>query len=360
MSSPTKESALELAARWGHERVVLIHDARTGLRAVVALHSSLFGPSAGGTRMRIYPRFDDAVIDALRLSRAMTYKATFAGVRFGGAKAVIDADPRRADRRELLEAYARAVVELEDRFVTGGDMGIDQDDVRFMAGISRAFAHAPQGAGPDASELTAIGLVSAIRATAARLGLTMNGLSVAIQGVGEVGGRVARRLAAEGARLTVADTLGERAHAVAAETGAELVTPEEIAGVVCDVFSPNAGGGGLDDHARDELRCRAICGAANNPLATDDVGEELDRLGILYAPDFVVNAGGILSLLFETGELDAAATVRRVERIGADLTELFAVAEAERIPPFRLAERRVEEILARKAAELGGVPAVAR
>ena len=345
-------SALELARRLGHERVIAIHDPASGLHGAIALHSTVFGTPAGGTRMRAYPSFDAAVVDALRLSRAMTYKAAFAGLPFGGAKAVIDADSARTDRRELLAAFARAVAELDGRFITGGDMGVDQEDVAFMATISRAYHHAPKGAGPDASELTAIGLVAAIEATARRLDRELGGLSIAIQGVGEVGGRAARRLAERGARLVVADALPERARRIAAETGAEVVTPEEIARVVCDVFSPNAAGDVLDERSRDELRCRAVCGAANLQLAEPEVGDELDRLGILYAPDFVANAGGVLSLLFETGALDAEDTVRRVERIGADLGELYAEAAAERIAPFRVAERRVEERLAtaRRAA----------
>lgn len=340
------ETALDLAARFGHERVIVLHDAASGLRAVIALHSSTLGPSVGGTRMRAYPSFDDAVGDALRLSRAMTYKATFAGLPFGGAKAVIDADPQRADRRELLAAYAHAVVELEGRFVTGGDMGIDQDDVQFMARISKAFAHAPKGAGPDASELTAIGVEAAIGATAARLGLPLRGLHVALQGVGEVGGRLARRLTAAGVRVTLADIDAAKAETVARESGAVVVPPEEIVALDCDLFSPNAAGGVIDEEALSHLRCRAICGAANNPIASPEIGDELDRRGILHAPDFVANAGGVLSLLFELGTLDAEGTVRRVERIGDDLAELYESAAAERIAPFRLAERRVDQRLA--------------
>ena len=155
-------SALDLAAALEHERVIVIHDPESGLRSVVAIHSSALGPAVGGTRMRAYSSFDDAVVDALRLARAMTYKAAYAGLAMGGAKAVIDADPGRADRRALLAAHAKAVRELEGRFVTGGDMGVDLDDVRFMAQFSRAFEHAPKGSGPDASELTAIGVFAAI------------------------------------------------------------------------------------------------------------------------------------------------------------------------------------------------------
>jgi len=349
-------SALDLAAELGHERVIAIHEPASGLHAVVAIHSWALGPAVGGTRMRSYPSFDAAVVDALALSRAMTYKAAYAGFEMGGAKAVIDADPAAAGKRELLAAFARVVVELEGRFVTGGDMGIDQDDVEFMGAISKAFEHAPKpaagadgvfgGCGPDASDLTAIGVAAAIQATAARLERPLAGLRVAIQGLGEVGGRLAPRLAAAGAGLVVADLDAERARAVGEAVGAEVVAPEAILGTDCDLFSPNAAGGILSAESIDRLRCRAICGAANIPLTAPAVGDELHRRGILYAPDFVVSAGGILSLLFERGELDAAGTEARVERIGDDLAELFEAAESEALPPFRLAERRVDAKLA--------------
>jgi leucine dehydrogenase len=276
----------------------------------------------------------------------MTYKAAWADLPMGGAKAVIDADPARAKTPALLEHYARAVRELEGRFVTGGDLGIDQDDVRFMARFSRAFAHASAPEGPDASDLTAIGVFAAIRTVAARLDRPLAGLAVAVQGTGEVGGRLARRLAAAGARVIVADVSPARAQAVAAETGAEIVAPEEILAVPCDVFSPNAAGGGIDEAAAGRLACRAICGAANNPLASAYVGYDLAARRILYAPDFVVSAGGILSLLYERGEVDERGIVARVERIGDDLAELLEAADREGVPAFRLAERRVEEKLA--------------
>jgi len=347
-------SALDLAAELGHERVIMMHEPASGLRAVVAIHSWALGPAVGGTRMRSYPSFDAAVADALALSRAMTYKAAYAGFAMGGAKAVIDADPAAPGKRELLAAYARAIVELEGRFVTGGDMGIDQGDVAFMASISKAFGEAAPGGGgevlagcgPDASDLTAIGVAAAIRATASRLGKPLAGLKVALQGLGEVGGRLAPRLAAAGVGLVVADLDAARARSVAAATGAEVVGPEEILTVGCDLLSPNAAGGILSADSIGDLSCRAICGAANIPLAGPEIGDELHRRGILYAPDFVASAGGILSLLLENGELDAAGTVARVERIGDDLVELFEAADREGLPPFRLAERRVDEKLA--------------
>jgi len=340
-------SALDLAAELGHERVLLISDRAAGLRAVVAIHSTTLGPGVGGTRVRAYPSFDGAVIDALLLSRAMTFKSAYAGLPLGGAKAVIDADPATAKSPALLEAFARATAELEGRFVTGGDMGIEPDDLRFMARFSRVFEHAPAGgAGPDPSELTAIGVQAAIGAVAARLGKPLAGLEVAIQGVGEVGGRLARRLAAAGARLTLADAQPARARELAAELGAAQAAPETILETRCDILSPNAAGGVLDEASAERLACRAVVGAANNPLASAYVGYDLAARGILYAPDFVVSAGGVLSLLGERGELDEAGLRARVERIGADLAELLDAAEREGVPPFRLAERRVEERLA--------------
>jgi leucine dehydrogenase len=169
-----------------------------------------------------------------------------------------------------------------------------------------------------------------------------------------VGSRIARRLAAAGVRLVVADAEPARAAEVARATGARVVAAGEILAVECDVLSPNAVGGTIDAGALPRLRCRAVCGAANLPLAGAEVGDELHRRGILYAPDFVVSAGGVLTLLFERGELDLAGTLARVERIGVDLAELLAAAELDRLPPFRLAERRVAETL---AAARAGVPA---
>lgn len=347
-------TALDLAAELGHERVIAIRDPATGLRSVVAIHSWALGPAVGGTRMRAYPSFDEAVADALQLSRAMTYKAAFAGLPLGGAKAVIDADPADPRKDALLEAHARATVELEGRFVSGGDMNVGAAEVTHMARFSKVYEHAPASAGaPDPSELTAIGVFAGLEATARALGRPLAECRVAIQGVGAVGGRLARRLAALGARLVVADVDPERARAIAGETDAEAVAADAILGVDCDLLSPNAAGGQIDRPTIGRLRCAGVCGAANNPLAGPGIADELARRGILYAPDFVVSAGGILSLHFDWGELDAEGTARRVERIGDDLEELYAAAAAEGLSPLRLAERRVDEQLAAARATSG-------
>lgn len=339
-------SALGLARELGHERVLIVQEPAVGLRAVIAIHDTTLGRAVGGTRMRTYASFDDAVEDALRLSHAMTSKAAFAGLPFGGGKAVIFGDPLRDKTPELLFAYARAVDELGGRFFTGCDMGIEIPDLAIMAQATRHVGHMPKDARFDASDLTAIGVVAAMQTVAARLGKSLSSCTVALQGVGEVGGRLAEKLAGKGVKLVVTDAIAGRSEAIARATGARQVEVDSILDVECDLFSPNAGGGLITDAVAEELRCRAVVGAANNPLAADSSGEILFRRGVLYAPDFVVNAGGLLSVLFETGELDESGIVARVERIGADLDALLERSERQGLPPFRVAALVVAERLA--------------
>ena len=339
-------NSLERLREWGHEQLVLVQRPEVGLLAAIAIHDTTFGPAIGGTRMRRYPSLDEAVVDALLLSRAMTSKAVFAGMACGGGKAVIVGDPATEKTPALLEAYGRAVEELGGRFFTGGDMGIEVADLPILARATRYVGHVAERAPFDASDLTAIGLVSAMRATAARIGRRLGECTIALQGVGEVGGRLAAKLAAEGCRLLVADVAEERARAVAAATGAAVASAGAIAGVDCDLFSPNAAGGVVTEAVARGLRANAVVGAANNPMASDEAAEILATRGILYAPDYVANAGGLLSVHFERGELDADGVRARVERIGADLAAVYDRAEAEKRPPFRVADAIVAERLA--------------
>lgn len=339
-------AVFDLARELGHERVLIVQEPAVGLRAVIAIHDTTLGRAIGGTRMRLYPDFEDAVEDALRLSHAMTAKAAFAGMPCGGGKAVICGDPLREKTPELLLAFGSAVEELGGRFFTGGDMGIDAADLAIMGRATSHIGHTPATAGVDASDLTAIGVVSAMEVVAERLGKPLRACSVAIQGLGEVGGRLAEKLAGQGASLIVTDTVRGRLDDVVRATGARAVAPEEILAADCDILSPNAAGGVLTPTTVADLRCAAIVGAANNPLASPELGVELHRRGVLYAPDFVVNAGGLLSVLFETGVLDETGIVARVQRIGADLAELLDRAERQSAPPFRVADRVVAERLA--------------
>jgi len=338
-------SAMELARELGHEEVVCVSDREAGLRAVIAIHDTTLGPAVGGTRMRPYATLDEAITDALWLSRAMTYKAALAGIDRGGGKAVILGDPARDKTRSLLVAYARIVDRFGGRFHTGSDMGIDPRDLAVMARFSRHVSHPGPDSPVDAADLTALGVLESIRACAEVLETELAGLRVAIQGLGQVGQRLARRLRAEGARLTVCDADPARVDRVAAELDVETVALDAIYDVDADVFSPNAMGGVLDDATLPRLRCRAVAGAANNPLREPRHGDALHARGILVAPDAVVSAGGLTSLLYDTGELDAEAVRDRVREIGPRVGELLRLSIEENAAPFRIAERRAEERL---------------
>jgi leucine dehydrogenase len=337
----------EQARRYGHEEVVLVQDAPSGLRAVVAIHDTTLGPAVGGTRMKVYGTLDEAALDALRLSRAMTYKAVMCGVERGGGKAVILGDPSRQKTRGLLSAYAKVLDRFGGRFQTGCDMGIDNRDVAVLARMTKHVSHTPADSRIDTADLAALGTQEAVRAAAEHLGTGMDGLKVAIQGLGQVGLRLARSLAAEGARLTVADVDPGRVDRCVQELGATAVDAEAIYDAEVDVFSPNAGTGILNDGTVPRLRCRAVVGAANEQLLEPRHGDLLHERGIVYGPDYVVNAGGLLSLLFENGEEDEDGVRERVRKIGPRTAEIWRRAERDGLPPHRvadtIAERRLEE-----------------
>jgi leucine dehydrogenase len=339
-------NAFDLARELGHEELLFFQDRDSGLRGVIAIHDTSLGPAAGGTRMRPYPSLDAAAVDALRLSRAMTYKAALAEVDRGGGKAVIVGDEGEGKGHALLAAYARTLDRLGGRFHTGPDMGFHGQDVADLARLSPHVSHAPPHAKVDTADLTALGVLESIRSAAAAIDREIAGLHVAVQGLGEVGSRLCRLLHAEGARLTVADVDATRTERVVAETGAQVVDPQAVYDVDADVFSPNAAGGVLRDETIGRLRCQAVVGAANEQLLEARHGDVLDARGILYAPDYVVNAGGLLSLFFELGQTDEEGVVRRVREIGPRVEELLAQARREGVAPHRVADRLAEERLA--------------
>jgi len=342
--------ALELLRELGHEEVVIVQDHAASLRAVIAIHDTTLGVAVGGTRMRRYPSLDDALTDALRLSRAMTFKAVMAGVARGGGKAVIVADPAKDKTRALFAAYARAVDRLGGRFQTGCDMGMDSRDMAVLARMTKHVSHTAPDSKIDTADLAALGVFHAIKAAARRLELPLAGLRVAIQGLGQLGYRLAKLLAGEGAKLTVADVDANRVERAVAELGVRKRAAKTIHSVPCDVFSPNAGGGILNDRTIPRLRCRAVVGGANEQLEHPRHGDALAERGILYAPDYVANAGGLLSLLYEIGETDEAGVIRRVQGIGERVLEIWSRSSAEGVPPQRMADRIVEERLAEARA----------
>ena len=346
MAQEVGELALELATRLGHEEVVLLHDRDSGLRGAIAIHDSTFGPGVGGTRMRVYATYDEAVVDALRLARAMTYKATMVEMPYGGAKAVIVGDPGRDKTRPLLVAYARAVDKLGGRFFTGCDMGIEPRDLRVMQRHTKHLSHTSEDSPLDTSYLAGLGVFEGIAAAAAVLGKTLSSLHVAIQGVGAVGFHTAKLLAEHGARLSVADIDPARAQRVARVFQAQVVDPEAIYSVEADVFSPNAMGGIVNDDTLARLKVQAIVGGANEQLLEPRHGDVLHSIGVLWAPDYVVNAGGLLSLLYETKQTDEEGVVERVRMIGPRLADIWQRSGEEEQPPGVIADRIVEERLA--------------
>jgi leucine dehydrogenase len=329
-----------------HEQVVFCRDAASGLRAIIAIHNTTLGPAVGGTRMWPYASEEEALIDVLRLSEGMTYKAAVTGLNLGGGKAVIIGDPKRDKSEVLLRAHGRFVDSLGGRYVTAEDVGITVQDMEyvymetpFVTGVTSA-----PGGGGDPSPVTAFGVYHGIKAAATKVwgSPDLTGRSVAIQGVGAVGSYLAQNLAAEGVRLHVADIDPARVQRVVRETGAVAVAPEEIFGLDVDVFAPCALGAVLNDRTIPQLRCPIVAGGANNQLAEHRHGDELMRRGILYAPDFVINAGGLINVYSELQGYDPVAARNRARGIYDTLLAIFERAEADGIPTYQAAERLAE------------------
>ncbi|MGB3739696.1 MAG: Glu/Leu/Phe/Val dehydrogenase dimerization domain-containing protein [Pontixanthobacter sp.] len=342
-----------------HEQVQLVHDRTSGLTAIIALHSTHLGPGAGGTRFWHYAQPKDAIRDVLRLSRGMSYKNAMAGLPMGGGKAVILADAAMTKTPELLAAFGDAVNGLGGRYVTAEDVGISEADMvsvsrrtQFVSGLPQSGADA---AGGDPGPFTAMGIFHGIKAAVKhRLGRDdMAGVHVAVQGTGSVGGGVARLLADDGARLTLSDIDEARARSLARELGGEFVSADAVMGVPCDVFSPNALGAILDDDGIARLDTGIVAGGANNQLARQRHGAVLAERGILYAPDYVINAGGIISVAMEylckrdAQPCDINEVRKRIALIPGRLEEIWAASDASGVSPDIVADRMAQKLIGR-------------
>lgn len=333
-----------------HEEVTLHRDPECGYAGIIAVHSTLRGPAVGGTRLWDYPDLDFAVADALRLSRGMSCKNALAGLPFGGGKAVIVGpapdDPER--RRRLLEAHGRAIESVGGRFVTGEDVGTTVADMEVISTQTDHVAGREGGIG-DPSPFTARGVLIAIQAAAAiRWGdADLTGRRVAVQGLGHVGMRLAELLHLSGARLLVADPAADPVARAVAEFGAEPLAVHEVAGADCDLFAPCALGGVLDTGAVARLRAEVVCGAANNQLADPAAGDRLHARGIAYVPDYVANAGGVISGAVDIAGWDRARMEAALAGIADTVRAVFERATAEAIPTWRAADDLAEERLSR-------------
>jgi glutamate dehydrogenase/leucine dehydrogenase len=335
----------------GHEQVTFCHDRRLGLHAIIAIHSTVLGPAIGGTRFRLYASDDDALEDVLRLSRAMTYKSAVAGLNLGGGKAVVLGDPTTAKSDALLRSYAGFVDRLGGRYLTAEDVGTTQADMDlirevtpWVTGVSEA-----QGGSGDPSPATAYGLLHAMRAAALHVwgDAALEGRHVAIAGTGKVGSHLARHLLEAGARLTVADVDRAAVERVVGLDPArvDVASPETVHATACDIYSPCALGSALNDVTIPELRTAAVVGAANNQLADASGAARLAQVGVLYAPDYVVNAGGVINLAEELVGYDRHRAWKRIEGIFDTTTAVFGKADAEHITTAAAADRMAEERL---------------
>jgi leucine dehydrogenase len=334
----------------GHECVRIIADPDAKLFGVVAIHSTARGPAAGGCRLSTYPAEERVLNDALRLSRAMSFKNALADLPWGGGKAVINKPAEPFDRPALFEAFGRCVDELEGRYITAEDVGTSTAD---MAHVARRTRHvtglAGTGAevGGDPSPWTAEGVRNALRAALGRrAGEPLSDLRIAIQGVGHVGGVLAQLLSESGAHLVLTDVDEDRLAEVAGRLGAETVAPDSIYEVDADVFMPCALGAVLNDETIPRLKASLVVGAANNQLANDEAAEALDRAGIVYVPDYVINSGGIICCAAEHHGWARADVARRIHRIGELTSEILLEAIRTNRRPLAVANARAEQVIA--------------
>jgi leucine dehydrogenase len=350
--SSTPSNGLDLfdtLSKMGHEQVVLCHDASCGYRGIIAIHSTTLGPALGGTRFWQYASSEEAIVDALRLARGMTYKNAVAGLNLGGGKSVIIGDNKTTKRELIFRAHGRFVESLGGRYITAEDVGTSTHDMDFVHMDTNHVAGLAGRSG-DPSPVTAHGVFRSIQASAKyRWGTDdLTGKTVSIQGCGHVGYYLAKELCEAGAKLIVTDIDAERVRRVVEDCGARAVGLEEIYGVKADIFAPCALGGIINDTTLPQLKVEIVAGAANNQLLEPRHGDELEEKEILYAPDYVANAGGVINVYGELAGWDSSRALRQAAEIYDTVLHVFEIAKQDGIPTYeaadRLAERRLKSV----------------
>ena len=337
----------DMLAEMGHEEIVLCSDPSCGYRGIIAVHSTRLGPALGGTRFWTYDSDEEAIVDALRLSRGMTYKNAVAGLSLGGGKSIIIGDNKTKDREGLFRAHGRFVESLGGRYITAEDVGTstrDMDYVHMETGHVAGLA----GKSGDPSPVTAHGVFRAVQASAnTRWGSdSLEGKTVSIQGCGNVGRYLAQELHEAGARLIVSDIDPAKTARVAQATGAKVVGEDAIYSVAADIFSPCALGGIINDETIPLLKVQVVAGGANNQLLEERHGHALEARGILYAPDYVANAGGVINVYGEVEGWDAQRALDKADDIYDTILRVFEIAESYKIPTYEAADRVAEQRLA--------------
>jgi leucine dehydrogenase len=338
--------------KFDYEQIVFCQDQQSGLKAIIAIHDTTLGPALGGTRMWTYESEEAAIEDALRLARGMTYKNAAAGLNLGGGKTVIIGDPRKDKSEALFRAFGRYIQGLNGRYITAEDVGttvadmdIIHEETDYVTGISPAF-----GSSGNPSPVTAYGVYRGMKAAAkAAFGTDMlEGKVIAVQGVGNVAYNLCRYLHEEKAKLIVTDINAEAVKKAVSEFGARAVEPNEIYKIDCDIFSPCALGGIINDETIPELKAKVIAGAANNQLKDPRHGDAIHEMGIIYAPDYVINAGGVINVADELYGYNPDRAMKKVEQIYDNVQKVIDIAKRDSIPAYlaadRMAEERIEKI----------------
>lgn len=355
------DKIFDYMSRYGYEKVLLWQNEDVGLRAVLAIHSTVLGPAAGGCRMWTYESDLDAMEDAMRLGRGMTYKYAAAGVNFGGGKVVIIGDPKTQKSEMLFRALGRFINNLRGEYLTGEDVGTtlqDMDYIRMETPYVITLSQESGGAGPIGGA-TAFGVLQAMKACAEEVygSTNLQGRKVVVQGLGAVGYPMVEYLVKEGAEVTIADIDSQRVAQVQRDFGVKTMDAREVPGANADIYCHCALGGVIDDESVPQFRVKIICGSANNQLRAERHGDEIQARGILYAPDYIANAGGTV---FDTdrlwGGLNAARGMNKVSKIYERMHRVIAISKSEKIPTYLAADRMAEERIARARAikRIGG------
>jgi len=328
----------------GHEQVVVCHEPSCGYLGIIAIHDTTLGPALGGTRYWSYQNFDEAITDALRLARGMTYKAAVAGLNLGGGKAVIVGDNKRTDREFVFRAHGRFVESLGGRYITAEDVGTSPPDMEF---VKRETDHVAglMGLSGDPSPVTGYGVYMGMKAAAKhRWGKdSLAGKTIAVQGAGKVAWYLCQHLKQEGAKLIVTDIEEAKVQRLVEETGAAAVGPDAIYDQKADIYAPCALGATINDDTLKRLKVEIIAGGANNQLAEERHGTALEQQGLLYAPDFVINAGGLINVYREIVGWSEERAKRKAQEIYDTILRVFAIAGRDRIPTYEAADRLAEE-----------------
>jgi leucine dehydrogenase len=334
-------------AEMGHEEIVMCSDPSVGYKGILAVHSTKLGPALGGTRFWQYATDEEAITDALRLSRGMTYKNAVAGLHLGGGKSIIIGDNKTKNREKIFRAHGRFVETLGGRYITAEDVGTSTKDMSYVQMETKHVAGLAGKSG-DPSPVTAHGVFRAVQASANRKwgSDSLEGKTVAIQGCGSVGSYLAKELHEAGAKLIVSDIDAAKTEKVSKATGAKVVKGNAIFTAVADIFSPCALGGIINDKTIPKLKVEIVAGGANNQLLEERHGDELQRRGILYAPDYVANAGGVINVYGEVAGWDAQRALDKADDIYDTILKVFDIAEAKKIPTYEAADRLAELRLA--------------